>query len=52
MTAQELLQTLEARFAAIDARLEYAGAGDREALRADIVGFFRETEAARTPTSM
>ena len=46
MTAQELLDALEARFAAIDARLEGAGAGDREALRADIVGFFRETEAA------
>lgn len=46
MTAQELLDALESRFAAIDARLEGAGAGDREALRADIVGFFRETEAA------
>lgn len=46
MTAQELLDALEARFAAIDARLGTAGAGDREALRADIVGFFRETEAA------
>lgn len=46
MTAQELLDALEARFAAIDARLEGAGAGDREALRADIVGFFRETETA------
>jgi tetratricopeptide (TPR) repeat protein len=46
MTAQELLEALEARFAAIDARLEGAGAGDREALRADIVGFFRETESA------
>lgn len=46
MTAQELLDALEARFAAIDARLDTAGAGDREALRADIVGFFRETEAA------
>jgi tetratricopeptide (TPR) repeat protein len=46
MTAQELLDALETRFAAIDARLENAGSGDREALRADIVGFFRETEAA------
>ncbi len=46
MTAQELLDALEARYAAIDARLGSAGAGDREALRADIVGFFRETEAA------
>ena len=46
MTAQELLDALEARYAAIDARLESAGAGDREALRADIVGFFRETESA------
>ncbi len=46
MTAQELLDALEARYGAIDARLEGAGAGDREALRADIVGFFRETEAA------
>ena len=46
MTSQELLDALEARYAAIDARLEGAGAGDREALRADIVGFFRETEAA------
>jgi tetratricopeptide (TPR) repeat protein len=46
MTAQELLDALETRFAAIDARLEGAGAGEREALRTDIVGFFRETEAA------
>jgi tetratricopeptide (TPR) repeat protein len=46
MTAQALLEELEARFAAIDARLEGAGAGEREALRADIVGFFRETESA------
>ncbi|HST61152.1 MAG TPA: tetratricopeptide repeat protein [Longimicrobium sp.] len=46
MTAQELLDALEARFTAIDARLGTAGAGEREALRADIVGFFRETEAA------
>jgi tetratricopeptide (TPR) repeat protein len=46
MTAQELLEALEARYAAIDARLDTAGAGDREMLRADIVGFFRETEAA------
>ena len=46
MTTQELLDALEARYAAIDARLGTAGAGDRDALRADIVGFFRETEAA------
>lgn len=46
MTARELLQALEERFAAIDARLDTAGADDRERLRADIVGFFRETEAA------
>ncbi|HYR07655.1 MAG TPA: hypothetical protein VEQ60_07795, partial [Longimicrobium sp.] len=46
MTSQELLQALEERYAAIDARLEGAGAGDRESLRTEIVGFFRETESA------
>ena len=46
MTTQEMLDALEARFAAIDARLDAAGAGDRDALRQEIVGFFRETEAA------
>lgn len=46
MTAQELLSELEERFAAIDARLDGAGAEDRDALRQEIVGFFRETESA------
>ncbi|HEX2209088.1 MAG TPA: tetratricopeptide repeat protein [Longimicrobium sp.] len=46
MTAQDLLQALEERFGAIDVRLENAAAGDREALRQEIVGLFRETESA------
>jgi tetratricopeptide (TPR) repeat protein len=46
MTLQELLDALEARFARIDAELETAAAGDRERLRQEIVGLFRETEGA------
>ncbi|HEX2078165.1 MAG TPA: tetratricopeptide repeat protein [Longimicrobium sp.] len=46
MTLQELLDGLEARFARIDAELETASAGDRERLRQEIVGLFRETEGA------
>jgi tetratricopeptide (TPR) repeat protein len=45
-SSRELLSALEERYAAIDARLEGAGAGDRDALRQEIVGFFRETESA------
>jgi tetratricopeptide (TPR) repeat protein len=45
-SAQELLAALEARYARIDAELDGAAAGDRERLRAEIVGFFRETEGA------
>ena len=46
MTLQDLLDALEARFARIDAELESAAAGDRERLRQEIVGLFRETEGA------
>jgi tetratricopeptide (TPR) repeat protein len=45
-STQELMAALEARFARIDGELDAAAAGDRERLRADIVGFFRETEGA------
>ncbi len=43
---QELLAALEERFARIDAELDGAAAADRERLRQEIVGLFRETESA------
>jgi tetratricopeptide (TPR) repeat protein len=44
MTMDELLAALEARFARIEGELEAVAAGDRERLRGEIVGLFRETE--------
>ena len=46
MTPEELLDALAARYDRIDAALEDASPADRERLRQDIVGLFRETEAA------
>jgi tetratricopeptide (TPR) repeat protein len=40
----QLLAVLEERFTRIEAELEEAAAGDRERLRGEIVGLFRETE--------
>jgi tetratricopeptide (TPR) repeat protein len=44
MTADELLETLDARYARIEGELDRAGAGERERVREEIVGLFRETE--------
>ena len=46
MTVQELIAALEERFARIDEELESAAPADRERLRQEIVGLFRETESA------
>jgi tetratricopeptide (TPR) repeat protein len=46
VTTDELLAALEARYAAIEGDLEGADAGERERLRKEIVGLFKETEAA------
>ncbi|HEU0013694.1 MAG TPA: tetratricopeptide repeat protein [Longimicrobium sp.] len=46
MTPDDLLSALEGRYDAIEQALEQAGPGDRERLRQDIVGLFKETEGA------
>lgn len=46
MTARELLDAFQARYGQIEGELETAGAADRERLRGEIVGLFRETGQA------
>jgi tetratricopeptide (TPR) repeat protein len=46
VTTEELLAALQARYAAIEGDLAGADAGERERLRKEIVGLFKETEAA------
>jgi tetratricopeptide (TPR) repeat protein len=46
MNPQDLLDALDARYRRIDDALATAGAADRERLRQEIVGLFRETETA------
>lgn len=46
MGTQELIAALEERYAQIQEELERAGPKERERLRAEIVGLFKETEAA------
>lgn len=46
VTTDELLAALEARYTAIAGDLERADARERERLRKEIVGLFKETEAA------
>jgi tetratricopeptide (TPR) repeat protein len=46
MTTREWMDALEARFRRIEGELGQVAAGDRERLRGEIVGLFRETETA------
>ncbi|HYJ79961.1 MAG TPA: tetratricopeptide repeat protein [Longimicrobiaceae bacterium] len=46
MGTQELIAALEERYEQIQGELERAGPAERERLRAEIVGLFKETEAA------